>query len=69
MVHLKRCKCPAAELKRERRSGWMKLLFPSRGLYSCYHCGKRMLLPLPHTLAESLTDEKETAARGRPGTQ
>jgi hypothetical protein len=58
MVRLKRCNCPAAELRREQRSGWMKLLFPSRRLYSCYHCGKHLLLPLPaHPLTKSLTED------------
>jgi hypothetical protein len=40
----KPCDCSTGELYRVERDPWMRLVFPSRGLYHCAGCGQNMLL-------------------------
>jgi hypothetical protein len=39
------CNCQEAHLFRIQRRWWMRLLYPSHGLYQCEKCGQSALLP------------------------
>jgi hypothetical protein len=39
------CDCHTGDLFRIEREAWMRLVFPSRGLYQCANCRQVMLLP------------------------
>lgn len=46
-IRFSQCACGAHMLQRIRRSAWMRLTFPSRGLYYCWSCDRTMLVNLP----------------------
>lgn len=46
-MRFSQCACGDHMLQRIRRSAWMRLTFPSRGLYYCWSCDRTMLVSLP----------------------
>ena len=43
MIQFSPCACAPGQVARIHRSLWMRLLFPTRALYACSHCGKLFL--------------------------
>ena len=65
------CNCHEAHLFRIERRWWMRLLYPSRGLYQCEACGQSTLLPrsvahLRNQQAGAVRSARGSSAAGHP---
>ena len=57
MVGFHPCACPPGTTARVPRARWMRILFPSRVLYTCGSCGRKFLLNVARETDMALRDQ------------